>query len=348
MKPSNATRMPELDLLRLVAVLLVIGRHSDPIPKSLPVSLGWFFDLWHCGGWVGVDLFFVLSGFLVSGLLFREYKLRRRVSLGRFYMRRGWKIYPPFFALIAVTVFWQSCQHGGTPPSQLTAEVFFVQNYFGGLWDHTWSLAVEEHFYILLPLILVILLKLRGTTQSPFKPIVGIALLVGLVTLALRIANSHMRSGFYFETHLFATHLRLDALFFRCCDCLRLSLPSGTLRVDDWLALATYDKWGGHAQHCLHMADRNHALRLHVWANAVLYRKRHDPDRRAVLEIAGKSRGDGHGRSWGVFVLYLSLAYGSYALGAANDREHGRSSAQLLRENRDLYCHVNRGWDCDG
>lgn len=53
---------------------------------------------------MGVDLFFVLSGFLVSGLLFTEYRSRGHLGVGRFYIRRGWKIYPPFIALIAATV----------------------------------------------------------------------------------------------------------------------------------------------------------------------------------------------------------------------------------------------------
>jgi peptidoglycan/LPS O-acetylase OafA/YrhL len=81
--------------------MLVLGRHMWSPPESLPSGWKSFFLTWQRGGWVGVDLFFVLSGFLVSGLLFTDYKSRGRLSIGRFYMRRGWKIYPPFFSLSA-------------------------------------------------------------------------------------------------------------------------------------------------------------------------------------------------------------------------------------------------------
>lgn len=79
-----------LDLLRLVAILLVLGRHLLPGYEN-----NTFLSIWRTGGWVGVDLFFVLSGFLVSGLLFEEYKKRGSLDLKRFLIRRGFKIYPP-------------------------------------------------------------------------------------------------------------------------------------------------------------------------------------------------------------------------------------------------------------
>jgi peptidoglycan/LPS O-acetylase OafA/YrhL len=73
---------------------------------------------------MGVDLFFVLSGFLIAGLLFREQKEHGEIRIGRFYIRRGLKIYPPFYLLIAITLvrdWW-----GGIPikPDHLAAECF--------------------------------------------------------------------------------------------------------------------------------------------------------------------------------------------------------------------------------
>ncbi|NJM15178.1 MAG: acyltransferase [Bacteroidales bacterium] len=78
-------RIKGFDFLRFVAVVLVIYRHSDSIG-----TLNFI-------GWVGVDLFFVLSGFLVSGLMFKEYKKTGGVKIKRFLMRRAFKIYPPFY-----------------------------------------------------------------------------------------------------------------------------------------------------------------------------------------------------------------------------------------------------------
>lgn len=123
-------RNVSLDVLRAVAVFLVLCRHIDT-----PLFYG---------GWIGVDLFFVLSGFLVSGLLFREYQKTGSVNVKRFLIRRGFKIYPSFWVMLAVTLLvfgFDSYRH-------LFAELTFTQNFFGGLWNHTWSLAVEEHFYV--------------------------------------------------------------------------------------------------------------------------------------------------------------------------------------------------------
>src|SRR5207244_3621789 len=99
-----------------------------------------------------------------------------RLSVGRFYMRRGWKIYPPFFTLIAATVIVYNLIDGVPIPRRpLGSELVFIQSYFPGLWNHTWSLAVEEHFYLLLPLALVLIQRLNRDSPTPLKPILGLA-----------------------------------------------------------------------------------------------------------------------------------------------------------------------------
>jgi peptidoglycan/LPS O-acetylase OafA/YrhL len=172
------------------------------------------FFVWRSGGWVGVDLFFVLSGFLVSGLLFKEYKSRGRFSIGRFYVRRGWRIYPPFFVLIITTVIIGLGSGRLGPPRSIASEFFFLQSYVPGLWDHTWSLAVEEHFYLLLPLALTLMLP--RDERAPARPRVwfGAGASVAVTVLALRVLNYHYRPQYTHITHLYATHLRLDSLFF--------------------------------------------------------------------------------------------------------------------------------------
>jgi len=81
-------RLKQIDLLRALAVFLVLGRHLRPCPADINPVLRHITAVWKRGGWVGVDLFFVLSGFLVSGLLFREYEKYHKLHIGRFLIRR--------------------------------------------------------------------------------------------------------------------------------------------------------------------------------------------------------------------------------------------------------------------
>jgi len=202
-----------LDLLRLLAIVLVLGRHM-PIPEAWPASGKFLFLTWKRGGWVGVDLFFVLSGFLVSGLLFSEYKSRGSLGVGRFYLRRGWKIYPPFFVLIAATVLMNLREGWSIPTAALASELLFLQSYLPGLWNHTWSLAVEEHFYLLLPVLLALMLRWSRAPPTPLRPILSLAAGVAVFALAGRLLNWYLRPSYGNLTHLFASHLRMDSLFF--------------------------------------------------------------------------------------------------------------------------------------
>ena len=88
-------RNKRLDVLRCVAILFVIFQHGNIL------------EFFNRAGWIGVDLFFVLSGFLISGLLFGEYQRRGSIQLKRFYIRRGFKIYPAFYVFLAVTALIQ-------------------------------------------------------------------------------------------------------------------------------------------------------------------------------------------------------------------------------------------------
>ena len=218
--PASRSPLPEsgrlvvLDALRALAVLLVIGRHlRTPWSLSPESPTRVFAELWQRGGWIGVDLFFVLSGFLVSGLLFREHQQHGTVSLKRFFIRRGLKIYPAFYFFLVATLALRFAWGRHVDLSQILSELLFVQNYVHGVWNHTWSLAVEKHFYILLPLLLVVLLKKFSTRTDPFAmvPALCAALMVGL--LGLRIWNAAGRP-YDHATHLFPTHLRIDSLMF--------------------------------------------------------------------------------------------------------------------------------------
>jgi peptidoglycan/LPS O-acetylase OafA/YrhL len=207
-------RVLGLDVLRVFAVALVLGRHLPAPPAHMPLPVRWVFDTWRRGGWAGVDLFFVLSGFLVSGLLFSEYQKRRGISILRFYARRAWKIYPPFYFLIFVTVLWELSKGYRPWDIHLVSELLFLQSYIYPIWVHTWSLAVEEHFYLMLPLLLGGLLWLRRGSADPFRPILLVAAFVCLALLLLRIYHAWSYPKFSVWSHLFPTHLRLDSLLF--------------------------------------------------------------------------------------------------------------------------------------
>jgi peptidoglycan/LPS O-acetylase OafA/YrhL len=194
-----------LDLLRLIAVLLVIGRHAY-LPETAPLVL----KVWRRAGWMGVDLFFVLRGFLVSSLLFQEYERTGRIALGRFLVRRGFKIYPAFWFFIAATIVGMMAVGKPVKTINLAAELCFIQNYVPGLWNHTWSLAVEEHFYILIGgLMLWISGRKTEMKTSALVPVVCVGVMVGCGLT--RIATWHFMP-FTMRGYMFPSHLRFDSL----------------------------------------------------------------------------------------------------------------------------------------
>ena len=196
-------RNKRLDILRCVAILLVLGRH------------GLVHGLWWTVGWSGVDLFFVLSGFLISGLLFTQYLATQSIQPARFYIRRFFKICPAFWAMLLASACIAVGYGLRVPLGAWLRELFFVQNYSRGVWRHTWSLAVEEHFYCLLPLFLMALIKISKNRKDPFRSIPQIFCFVTLTTLGMRylvtLQPSYNPEQFWKIT--FLTHLRFGALF---------------------------------------------------------------------------------------------------------------------------------------
>ena len=192
-------RNESLDVLRCVAVLLVVGYH-------LP-----YYTLWSRIGWIGVDLFFVLSGFLISGLLFQEYKDTGTLNIKRFLIRRALKIYPAFYLLMVLVTCLFLLDRSTVSTEQLAASWFFVQNYFPGakisiILGHTWSLAVEEHFYLLLPAIFMAQIAIFPR-RDPFRLTPVLFLAIAASCLAFR----YLTLPLY---HLaWMTHMRIDALF---------------------------------------------------------------------------------------------------------------------------------------
>ena len=214
---ASGSRVLQLDVLRGIAILLVFGRHLElPRPDGL---VGFISNLWFTIGWLGVDLFFVLSGFLIGGLLLSELAKHGRIYVSRFLVRRGLKIYPPYFVFLTYLVMMPTAKAllgGGSPWSTLTdnltlywPNLLFLQNYVGSNpAGHTWTLAVEEHFYLMLPFGLVVLAACKRT-----RWLVPLCLIV--VPIGLLLARSlAVWTSDPFAIKMSATHLRLDALLF--------------------------------------------------------------------------------------------------------------------------------------
>lgn len=210
MVSAQQGRNPSLDFLRCIAIILVIFHH-------LRISGGGLFNtvarFLNGGGWVGVDLFFVLSGFLISGLIFNEYETRGSFNGWRFLLRRGFKIYPVFYLFMAVTWGMTFYSHVDTPArnGRYLYEALFISNYSLQNPEHDWlwTLCVEEHFYLVLCVLMVILIRSKRITARLFWIIYCFFLVLGVFLRAQGIYRGH-------DINLYErqSHVRFDALFF--------------------------------------------------------------------------------------------------------------------------------------
>ena len=214
-EPRAPNRMVQLDFLRGIAILLVINFHGVILARSAgplsPITV-------HLNrmGWSGVDLFFVLSGFLVGGLLFKECLSTGGLDVRRFLVRRAFKIWPSYYLYLlylAVLLHFTDLVDRAGSSKSLVPNLLHYQNYVIPPRGHTWSLAIEEHFYLILPLLLLLLVrpgKGAANRLNAFPWIVGA---VAGVCLTLRYLTS-FHTPWAQVTHYFPTHLRIDSLFF--------------------------------------------------------------------------------------------------------------------------------------
>ena len=196
-----------LDILRFIAVLLVVVRHGEFTQILSPLT-----EVIQKGGWVGVDLFFVISGFLISSLLFREFSQTQNISIKRFLIRRGFKIYPPFWVVIGLSFLGFKIVKQTCSASQIAAELLFVQNYWPGIWLYTWSLAVEEHFYLGISFLFWIFKKLGLSQMIKLLPI--ICFVVCVLCFGLRYREISGNGPYFYFLYAFKSHLRIDSLCF--------------------------------------------------------------------------------------------------------------------------------------
>jgi peptidoglycan/LPS O-acetylase OafA/YrhL len=163
------SRNPGLDTLRATAIALVFMYHYEIFVSRAP-TFGWLGDV----GWVGVDLFFVLSGYLIANQLFSGMARGERLSLPRFYARRALRTLPVFWLVLAAFALFPAALGGRTPPPWWRF-LTFTQNIgleAGTAFSHAWSLCIEEQFYLVLPAVLAlgaVLARARSRGVTPAR-----------------------------------------------------------------------------------------------------------------------------------------------------------------------------------
>jgi peptidoglycan/LPS O-acetylase OafA/YrhL len=215
----SAPRLPGLDLLRALAIGWVMLCHANGF-GFLPSDLF---------GWMGVDLFFVLSGFLIASQLLRPWILGRRPDYGRFFARRLLRTLPAYLAVVAVYFAFPAVwDRDNLQP--LWQFLCFTQNWLidptrSNSFSHAWSLCVEEQFYLVLPLVVVLVAPLATPRRI-------LALVVGMLLLGMALRGwfwlhdvadrpfdiaAQPRGGAYMRLIYYPTWTRLDALLAGVC-----------------------------------------------------------------------------------------------------------------------------------
>ncbi len=217
--PFKLGHRPVLDGVRGLSILVVLFEH------------GYLFKYGR-GGFLGVDIFFVLSGLLITSLLAQEWQETGSLSFRKFYARRALRLLPALFALVIFTAIQTTIfppPVGRLPVFRhLLGVVFYVENWAGGYTTigHTWSLSIEEQFYIAWPIIFFVLLSLRLTPRKIMLILGGMVLLVA----AHRAQMFYTRYGWrlpQFDLSLLrlytGTDTRCDSLLIGCIAGIMLS-----------------------------------------------------------------------------------------------------------------------------
>jgi peptidoglycan/LPS O-acetylase OafA/YrhL len=178
---EEARRLDGLDTLRALAIVLVFAYHYEVFVSHAP-TFGWFGEI----GWVGVDLFFVLSGYLIADQIFGGIVQGRALSLKAFYARRLLRTLPNYYVVLALYLLLPALMGGNAPPP-LWRFLTFTQNILlqpGTAFSHAWSLCIEEQFYLLLPA--AVLLGVR----SGWSMRRGWCLIGGLMVLGVAVRSA--------------------------------------------------------------------------------------------------------------------------------------------------------------
>ena len=211
-------RLPALDLLRAIAIVWVMLFHSYIVG-----GLGAHFSVLENSGWMGVDLFFVLSGYLIGSQLLKPLSRGEPLAFADFYLRRAFRVLPAFFVVLALYFCWPAFRESpGIQPAWqfVTFTVNFLIDYqHNKAFSHVWSLCVEEHFYLLFPWLAWWLTR-RPSLRKVVIVCVGLVvagmLLRGYVWLhelaPLRDLDDGRFNRRFIEDIYYPTYMRLDGL----------------------------------------------------------------------------------------------------------------------------------------
>ncbi|MGA8103795.1 MAG: acyltransferase [Candidatus Acidiferrales bacterium] len=221
---GDTRTIPSLDGLRALSIILVILSHGawyfGPRIEYNPV-----FHFVIGNGLHGVTVFFVISGYLITNLLLREVRKTGTISLKRFYFRRSMRIFPPFYVFMAVMgIFWAIHWIPEHWPSFLAAATYtwaYYPHAHGYYIHHTWSLSIEEQFYLLWPLSVLIFYRRQKLIT------VSMLLILGMPVLRLAI---YFLAPFLRGTEYFMIHGWADTIMVGCL----LALLKGRPRWEAW------------------------------------------------------------------------------------------------------------------
>ncbi len=205
-------RFAGLDTLRALAILAVMLFHLQGwlSPSFRPVAQF---------GWTGVDLFFVLSGFLIGAQLLKAHA-QGGPLLRPFYRRRLFRILPLYLTVVAIYFLWPGCREGG-PTAPLWQYLTFTENLlYDASWyhsfSHVWSLCIEEQFYLVLPIALVFTLRRPSTTRAAAILLAllaaGISVRAWVLVHQLMPLGADNAEGLYMERIYYPTYSRMDGL----------------------------------------------------------------------------------------------------------------------------------------
>lgn len=204
---TGSRNIPSLDGLRAISVLMVVSAHmNEPLVGLIPYVPFWLYLAW---GALGVQTFFVISGFLITHLLLKELNATGAVNLKRFYFRRALRIFPPFYVYMAVVL---ALTLAGWEAGRLRAFVVaatYTSNYLGvdcEMLQHTWSLSLEEQFYLLWPAALLLLGARKG---------VKLAVWVILLSPVSRVVTYYLAPHHRVLLNAML-HTGLDSIMFGC------------------------------------------------------------------------------------------------------------------------------------
>ena len=203
------TRLQGLDLLRCIAILVVLFLHSLEATHISPSSL--YYQLSEYG-WIGVDIFFVLSGFLIGHQVFKtNFNLPLRVLMQNFWVKRWFRTLPLYFVVLITYIFIKPLVGFQFSSEHTWSYFFFLQNYLGPKdFIQSWSLCVEEQFYIVFPLLIFILKAHRFKAWVWLVPI-GLSIYLRYWSFDYYEINTLTKLSHYIR---FMTHNHLDGICF--------------------------------------------------------------------------------------------------------------------------------------